>query len=117
MILINQISKEKLHYYEFVKPIEDVLRQNKFDFQTVYYKNLSEKTISKYEKIIISGTSLKDNDFFGDIEYFKWVHKFDKSILGICAGMHILGLQYDGFLKKHKEVGLKDILFNKKYLL
>ncbi len=116
MILIIQICKEKLHYYEFVKPIEDILIQNKFDFQTFYYKDLSEKSILKYEKIIISGTSLKDNDYFEHIDYFYWIHKFNKSILGICAGMQILGLQYDGFLTKHKEVGLTNIIFNKEFL-
>ncbi len=116
MILIIKICKENLHYYEFVKPIEDILKQNKIDFQTCYYKKLSEKSILKYEKIIISGTSLKDNNFFDNINYFKWVHNIDKPILGICAGMHILSLQYDGLIKKHREIGLKNIIFKKDFL-
>jgi GMP synthase (glutamine-hydrolysing) len=116
MILIIQICKEKLHYYEFVKPIEDVLKQKKIDYQTFYYKNLFQKSLLKYDKIIISGTSLKDNDFFENINHFKWIHSFDKPILGICAGMHILGLQYGGLLKKYREIGLKKIMFKKEFL-
>lgn len=116
MILIIQICKEKLHYYEFVKPIEDILKNNNINFETCYYKNFFGQSLLKYDKVIISGTGLNDNDFFKNINNFKWIHKFDKPVLGICAGMHILVLQFSGLLKKHGEIGLKNINFKKNFL-
>ncbi|MBI2004350.1 hypothetical protein HYS72_02700 [Candidatus Pacearchaeota archaeon] len=65
MILIINICKEKLHYFEFVKPIEDILRKENIEYQTIYYKKLTDKELlnKKLEKIIICGTSLKDNEY------------------------------------------------------
>ena len=106
MILIVQICKEILHYLEFVKPIEDVLRKNNIEHEIVRYKNLTKKKLSQSEKVIISGTSLKDNKFLENIEHFKWIKEYDKPILGICGGMHIIGLLFGGELKKKQEIGL-----------
>jgi len=116
MILIVQTPKERLHYFEFVKPIEDVLKKNKTDFISVHYKSVSKKVVSKADKIIISGTSLKDNFFLQDLDCFSWLKKIDKPVLGICAGMHILGLMFNGILKKETEIGLVDVFFEHEFL-
>ncbi len=116
MILIINICNKKFHYLEFVKPIEDILVRNKILFKTVFYKEVNNEVIKKAEKIIISGTSLKDNEFLNDIEEFNWIRKFDKPILGICGGMHILGLIYEGKLKKQQEIGLNNIFFKNEFL-
>ena len=116
MILIVQIYNQEFHYLEFVKPIEDVLKRCGFEFISIHYKKLDDKLISKAEKIIISGTSLKDNAFLDDITHFSWIKEFNKPILGICGGMHMLGLIFNGVLKKQQEIGLTDIDFNKEFL-
>jgi len=116
MILITQLAKEKLHYFEFVKPIEDVLRKNNIEFKSTHYKLIDESIFLDTDKIIISGTSLKDNDFLEDLEDFKWIRHLDKPILGICGGMHILGLLFNGELKKQQEIGLTKINFEKEFL-
>ena len=116
MILIVQICRESFHYLEFVKPIEDCFKKNRIEYESIHYKLLSNETISKSEKIIISGTSLKDNAFLEDLKYFNWIKKFDKPILGICGGMHILGLFFDGELINQQEIGLADINFKKEFL-
>ena len=116
MILIVQICNIKFHYFEFVKPIEDILRGDEKEFISINYKKLNKKIISKAEKIIISGTSLKDNKFLEDIDNFNWIKEVNKPILGICGGMHILELVFDGELKKQQEIGLTEINFNKEFL-
>jgi GMP synthase (glutamine-hydrolysing) len=116
MILIVRIINKKFHYFEFVKPIEDILMRKKIGFESINYKNLNGKMIDSAKKIIITGTSLKDNEFLGDIDKFKWIKKFDKPILGICGGMHILGLIYEGILKKQQEIGLNEISFIDEFL-
>lgn len=116
MILIINICNEKFHYFEFVKPIEDVLNKNNIIFKTLHYKNFNRELISKFDKIIICGTSLKDNKFLDDIEQFNWIKECEKPILGICGGMYILGLVFDGKLKSFLEIGLIEVAFKNKFL-
>ena len=104
MILIVNVCKEKLHYYEFVKPVEDVLVSNRLKFKTKTYKHIKQEDL-KAEKVIICGTSLKDNDYLNDIDRFGWIRDFKKPLLGICAGMQIIGLIFGGKLKKKTEIG------------
>lgn len=116
MILIIEIHNEKFHYYEFVKPIKDILSKADLETATMHYKNFDQDLISLADKFIISGTSLKDNIFLRDIDSFIWMKKFDKPVLGICGGMHILGLIFEGKLKKQQEIGLTKVSFENNFL-
>ncbi|UCH71660.1 MAG: hypothetical protein JSW62_04475 [Thermoplasmatales archaeon] len=116
MILLIKINSVPFHYFEFVKPVEDIMRKIKTDFITVHYRDLTEGVLLKTDKIIICGTSLKDNMFLENMDYFRWLKNIDKPVLGICGGMHILGLVFDGELHKGQEIGLNNIKFKKKLL-
>lgn len=116
MILIINICKEKLHYLEFVKPIEDILKNNKIDFFTKHFKELQENDIKKSSKVIICGTSLYDNEFMKYLNEFKWILTYEKPILGICAGMQIIGILYSGKIKKKIEIGFYKEYFKKEFL-
>ncbi len=129
MILIINICKEKLHYLEFVKPIEDILRKEKIEYQTIYYKKITDKELlnKKLEKIIICGTSLKDNGYLENLEHFKWINfpklkcpagssLEGKPILGICGGMQIISLIFGGILVENKEIGQIKVRFRKEFL-
>jgi|SRR3989344_3037517 len=116
MILIVNICKEKLHYYEFVKPIEDILKKDRIKFYTINYHNLDKEDIKKAEKIIICGTSLKDNHFVGDIDKFYWLKEYNKPVLGICGGMQIISVLFEGKLNKKIEIGFYEEEFNKEFL-
>ena len=109
MILIVNICSEKLHYYEFVKPIEDILKKNNFKFFMKNYLKITEKDLKKADKIIICGTSLKDNKFLKNVKKFNWIKSSKKPILGICGGAHIIGLVSGYELKEKKEIGFKKI--------
>ena len=120
MILIINICKEKLHYLEFVKPIEDILKEKKIEYQTIYYKKITDKELlnKKIKKIIICGTSLKDDEYLKNLDYFKWIKfpKLNKPIFGICGGMQILSFIFGGVLIENKEIGQINIKFEKKFL-
>jgi len=107
MILIINICKEKLHFYEFVKPIENIIKKSGFKFETKHYSRLP-KNLNKYNKIIISGTSLKDNDFIEHLDKFEFIKNYKKPILGICGGMQVIGLLNDEKLTNKKQIGLID---------
>lgn len=113
MILLVNICNEKLHYFDFVRPIEDILRKNKIEFFVKGYDRINESDLKNAEKIIICGTSLKDNDFLKDKGKFRWIKSFDRPILGICGGMQILGLTYGGRFGQKTEIGFyREDFFN-----
>jgi GMP synthase-like glutamine amidotransferase len=116
MILIISTCEEKIHELEFVKPIEKILKDKNILFFTKHYKELKEDDLNKASKIIIAGTSLKDNKFIKDISYFQWIKSIDKPLLGICAGMQIILLIYNGKLKNKKEIGYYKENFIKEFL-
>ena len=105
MILIVNVCKEKLHYYEFVKPIEEILKKKDIHFVTKHYSEITKFDLTGCNKIIICGTSLKDNQFLNDLDKFDWITIETKQILGICAGMQIIGLHCGGKLKNKAEIG------------
>jgi GMP synthase-like glutamine amidotransferase len=113
MILVINVCSERLHYFEFVKPIEDIVGK---DFLTKYYLDVTGKDLEKADKIIICGTSLKDNEFFENLDRFSWIKDFTKPVLGICAGFQIIGMVFGGELIKGTEIGFFHEKFNKSFL-
>jgi GMP synthase-like glutamine amidotransferase len=98
MILLISTCNEALHEREFVDPIATI--------GTVrHYNDVTQADIDAADKIIICGTSLKDNQFINDIEKFEWIKSCEKPILGICAGMQIIGMLYGAELKETLEIG------------
>jgi GMP synthase (glutamine-hydrolysing) len=116
MLLIVNICKEKLHALEFVKPIEDILASQNIQFFTKHYSELKNSDIEKADKIIICGTSLKDNEFLDHLNSFHWIKNYKKPIFGICGGAHLIGLILRYKLKKKKEIGLKKLILQKEFL-
>lgn len=116
MILIISTNSEPLHELEFVKPIEKILSENEISFSIKHYSKLTEKDLQGEKKIIICGTSLKDNKFIKEINKFQWIKNFNKPILGICAGMQIISLIFGAKLKTKTEIGFYKENFTKDFL-
>ena len=100
MILIISICKEKLHYYEFVKPICDILDSNGMKYFLKSYLDIKDSDLLKSTKVIICGTSLYDNEFIKHLDKFKWILKYNQPLLGICGGMQIIGLIFGGKIRR-----------------
>lgn len=114
MILLLNFCRERLHYYEFVRPVEDILEKGGFDFETFHY--MEEINLSKFDKVIICGTSLRDCDYLENLDKFDWLKDFRGKVFGICAGMQVLGLLFGGELKKKKEIGFFREKFDREFL-
>ncbi len=115
-ILLIKTNKESFHELEFVRSIENILKNNKIKFFTSHYKDLKKQDLKNADKIIICGTSLKDNHFLKNIDYFKWIENYNKPILGICSGMQIISKIFKAKLKHRQEIGLKTLNFKKEFL-
>ena len=117
MILVVNLCHEKLHELEFVKPVEDVLRKNDMKFKTKHFLKLSKEDLDRAQKVIICGTALKDNYFIEHWKKFKWIKEFEKPLLGICAGMQLIGKVFGSELKKCSEIGVFEIKILKEDIL
>ena len=118
MILLINTCKEKLHYFEFVRPIRDILKGENAKFFVKNYKEVNNKDLDNAEKVIICGTSLKDNDFSlsENLKFFEWIRNFDKPILGICGGMQVIGRIFNALIRKEIEIGFFREKFEKSFL-
>jgi GMP synthase (glutamine-hydrolysing) len=114
MILIINICRHELHYFEFVKPVEDIVVDAGLKYSVIHIEHLNKSHLDSAERIIICGTSLRDFDF--EKKDFSWIQKFDKPLLGICAGFQIICESYGFKTKKGIEIGLKNISFDKNFL-
>ena len=115
-ILLISTCNERLHELEFVKPIEDILSSEKIKYFLKSYKEVKNSDLSSCSRVIICGTSLQDFGFSRNLKFFEWINFFDKPILGICAGMQILGLIFNGKEKKKTEIGFFYEEFKKNFI-
>ena len=109
MILVIKVNKHRLHDGEFVRPVTDLLD----DFKVADYKKIKKEDLDKAKKVIICGTALKDNDYLENLDKFFWLKDFKKPVLGICAGMQIIGK----VLGKELIIDKKICVFNNRYYL
>jgi GMP synthase-like glutamine amidotransferase len=121
MILIINTCKERLHYFEFVKPIVDVVKDVD-KFVVIKYDQLNDAYIRNANKIIITGTSLQDfgyikNDNPKDsMKLFEFLKTINKPVLGICGGMQIICKVFGCKLVRGQEIGLINVKFDRQFL-
>ncbi len=102
-------EKDSLSHYEFVHPIRDTLQQAGFFCDILHYTMVNAQALANYDKIILCGTALLDNEYAGHLLLFSWIKYFKKPILGICAGMQVIGGVYGGSIVKNQAIGLEEI--------
>ncbi len=115
IVFLISICKDKLHEKEFVRPIEDILEKNGLPY-FLKDPDLDERDLISKPKIIICGTSLKDFGYLKNIDKFSWLKDYSGPVLGICAGMQIIGKIYGGEEKKKTEIGFFKEKFNQDFL-
>lgn len=101
ILLINSAEP---HIREFVAPIEEIVKQAGKSHQLLEYRQLINHPIEKYSGVIISGSPQGDDIIESHQPYFQWIKNFNKPILGICAGHHIIGYMYGSVIYSSKEI-------------
>lgn len=104
-MLIVDLYREQLHRREFVDPVCAVVEEEGMRPLVRHYNELRKKDIEAATHLIICGTSLLDNDALQDVESFAWLRQYKKPLLGICAGMHLIGLVHGAALKGSLQIG------------
>jgi len=110
MMLIVDLNwkKDSLSYYEFVVPIMVVAE--KLDKCSIkHYSEVTSEDLSQCDKIILSGTAIKDIATLKEPEKFQWLKETGTPVLGICAGMETIGMIFGANLVKCLEIGMTEI--------
>jgi GMP synthase-like glutamine amidotransferase len=110
MILVVDLNfkKDSLSFSEFVSPIAAIVEELD-ECLVKHYLEVKQEGIRKCNKIILSGTALKNNATLNQTDRFEWIKDCDKPILGICAGMQITGLVFGARLNACLEIGMTQI--------
>ena len=106
-ILLISTCKEKLSEYEFVNPIIEIIKS--FDYDIISYRNLETIDFQKYDKVIICGTSLQDNDYLNYLFDFNKLKNHVKGILGICSGFQIICSMFGEEIIVQEEIGMINV--------
>jgi len=110
MILLVDMNwkRDSLSYYEFVLPIAQVA--GALDRCMVrHYLEVAAEDLSRCDKVILSGTALKDTATLDQPEKFQWLKETEKPVLGICAGMETIGVVFGMRLIRCLEIGMTQI--------
>jgi GMP synthase-like glutamine amidotransferase len=105
MILIVDVCSERLSYFEFVKPVEDIVRETGLNSLTKDFLDVRQRDVCRAEKVIVCGTALKDFKYLSCFDKFGWIREADRPVLGICAGMQVLVRLLGGSLVEKTRIG------------
>ena len=108
MILIVSMCKEKLSEKEFILPLVRLAGA----YTLRHYSEIRKLDIARADKIIISGTALKDFDYLQG--NFSWIKTCRKPILGICAGMQVIARAFNAQLEDFTAIGPRKVTVVKK---
>jgi len=107
MILLVSTCKYMLSEEEFVEPVAAIVREIGYRYSVrKYYEKIN---FSKFEKVIICGTALKDFDYLKYLDNFKPLLDYSGKVLGICAGYHILAKIHGASLSSIEKIGVHEV--------
>ena len=110
MILVVDMNSKMnpFGFNEFVQPIV-AIAEPMGKCRVKHYVEVNERSFNGYDKIILSGSALKDTTTLDQTAQFNWLKDYGKPVLGICAGMQTIGLVFGGRIVQCREIGMTEI--------
>lgn len=102
-------EEDSLSKYEFVYPVADTLKRAEAQAKIVHFTEISDDLLTCSDKTILCGTALKDNAYADCLESFSWIKQWKRPVLGICAGMQVIGAVSGGRIVPRPAIGLEKI--------
>lgn len=102
-MLIISTCKDKLSEFEFVNPIVALVPNSK----VVRFDKVKPEDVAAADGIIITGTALADFEYLN--KKWDWLNAFKRHVLGICAGMQVLGLANGGNVVNDERIGVHPV--------
>ncbi|HEQ79258.1 MAG TPA: hypothetical protein ENN76_03220 [Euryarchaeota archaeon] len=99
-------KKDSLSGYEFVRPIASIVG----DFAFIVHRSEIDNTLlHRSDGMILCGTALQDDEYIRDEHLTKLVQRYEKPLLGICAGMQIFCLAHGSTIIEMEEIGMSEV--------
>jgi len=115
MIYLVSICSQRLHEREFVSPICEIVRGAGFEFEVLRSGDDFGRICEK-DSVIICGTGILDDLFLKESDRFSWIRDSGARVLGICGGMHLIGVLFGARVKEKTEIGFFREFFEKEFL-
>ena len=110
-VLIISLCSDKLSEEEFVRPLVNIVEKCTVKQYTKVVKN----DVASATHIILSGNALQDNEY--QQHDWSWIKEIKKPLLGICAGMHAIGIAHGSKIVNASRIGMSKIKINESLLL
>ncbi len=99
---------------EFVKPLVKIAG-TAGKCIVKHYTKVMKKDLESATHIILSGNPIQDNNYKnGD---WSWIKETKKPVLGICAGMHAIGMAHGAKIIKYPKIGMHTIKIDESQIL
>jgi GMP synthase (glutamine-hydrolysing) len=108
MVNVLVINNAEMGITEFIEPFYEISEQAGVHMNTFEYKEISKINLSQYDGAILSGSPRGDDIVDHHLPFFKWIESYQKPILGICAGHHIIGKIFGSTLIRTIETEIGD---------
>ena len=105
MILMVDLNSHPLASPEFILPIARIVKE-RYDIIIRHHSELTKDELATAEKIVLSGAPLQDHEYLNHLDDFAWLKICEQPVLGICAGMQLLGTLFGSPLKNCLEIGM-----------
>ncbi len=103
MTLVIDLCQRDLSRSEFVEPIARIVGQGA---RVKHFVDVSPEEVEAASSVVICGTALADDDYLDHMDAFAWLGETGTPVLGICAGMQVIGLHHGARLVEGKEIGM-----------
>lgn len=104
-VLLISLCLDPLSELEFTEPIKHILRHYGADVITRHYTKFSLEDENLVDKVIVCGSALKDNAFLSN-EWFMWLKKINKPVLGVGSGSHVIAMAFGCCLINRPKIGI-----------
>ncbi len=95
-----------LSSYEFVRPIAAIVGEGA---RVVHYTELDPADVGSACAVVMCGTALRDDGYVENLGALGWLRETPTPVLGICAGMQVIGVLHGARLVPCKEIGMTPI--------
>jgi GMP synthase (glutamine-hydrolysing) len=104
--LVIDLCQRDLSRSEFVEPIARIVGEGA---RVKRYHDVEPEEVEAATSVVICGTAMADDGYLEDLDAFEWLASTGTPVLGICAGMQLIGLANGGRLVEDKEIGMTRI--------
>jgi GMP synthase (glutamine-hydrolysing) len=101
--LVIDLCQRDLSRSEFVEPIARIVGEGA---RVKSYHDVEPEEVEAATSVVICGTALADDGYLDHLDRFEWLTTTGTPVLGICAGMQLIGLANGGRLVEGKEIGM-----------